>query len=188
MGVAVVTGSGGLIGSESVAFLRRAGVRRDRRRERHARALLRRRGVDRSRRPSACVRAYASFRSVERSTSAIARGSTGCSRGMRQASSWSFTPRRNPRTTGRRRSSDRLRGQRQRHAQPARGDTSHAPDAAFIFTSTNKVYGDLPNPLPLVELDTRVELPEITTGTAGSTRHVDRPADALAVRGIEDRG
>jgi CDP-paratose 2-epimerase len=31
----------------------------------------------------------------------------------------------------------------------------HAPDAAFIFTSTNKVYGDTPNRLPLVELDTR---------------------------------
>lgn len=36
----------------------------------------------------------------------------------------------------------------------------HAPDAPFIFTSTNKVYGDRPNELPLVELDTRWELPE----------------------------
>lgn len=35
-----------------------------------------------------------------------------------------------------------------------------APDAVFIFTSTNKVYGDLPNQLPLVELDTRWELDE----------------------------
>lgn len=34
----------------------------------------------------------------------------------------------------------------------------HCPDAAFIFTSTNKVYGDLPNKLPLVELDQRFEL------------------------------
>lgn len=31
----------------------------------------------------------------------------------------------------------------------------HAPDAVFIFTSTNKVYGDTPNRLPLVEEDTR---------------------------------
>jgi CDP-paratose 2-epimerase len=31
----------------------------------------------------------------------------------------------------------------------------HAPDAAFIFTSTNKVYGDTPNRLPLVERETR---------------------------------
>jgi CDP-paratose 2-epimerase len=36
----------------------------------------------------------------------------------------------------------------------------HAPSATFIFCSTNKVYGDLPNHLPLLELDTRLELPE----------------------------
>jgi CDP-paratose 2-epimerase len=35
----------------------------------------------------------------------------------------------------------------------------HASGASFIFTSTNKVYGDAPNRLPLVELDTRLELP-----------------------------
>jgi CDP-paratose 2-epimerase len=34
----------------------------------------------------------------------------------------------------------------------------HAPDAAFIFTSTNKVYGDTPNRLPLVEEETRWEI------------------------------
>jgi len=32
------------------------------------------------------------------------------------------------------------------------------PKAVFIFTSTNKVYGDLPNRLPLHELDTRWEI------------------------------
>jgi CDP-paratose 2-epimerase len=36
----------------------------------------------------------------------------------------------------------------------------HALDAPFIFLSTNKVYGDLPNALPLEEHDTRLELPE----------------------------
>lgn len=35
----------------------------------------------------------------------------------------------------------------------------HAPDATFIFTSTNKVYGDTPNYLPLQEGETRLELP-----------------------------
>lgn len=35
-----------------------------------------------------------------------------------------------------------------------------APEAAFIFTSTNKVYGDVPNSLPLEERETRWELPE----------------------------
>jgi CDP-paratose 2-epimerase len=34
------------------------------------------------------------------------------------------------------------------------------PDAPFIFCSTNKVYGDLPNGLPLQERETRLELPE----------------------------
>jgi CDP-paratose 2-epimerase len=34
----------------------------------------------------------------------------------------------------------------------------HAPDAVFIFTSTNKVYGDLPNRLPLIELARRFEI------------------------------
>ncbi len=33
----------------------------------------------------------------------------------------------------------------------------HAPDAAFVFLSTNKVYGDSPNELPLVELETRYD-------------------------------
>ena len=37
---------------------------------------------------------------------------------------------------------------------------THSIDAPFVFTSTNKVYGDRPNALPLVELDTRWELPE----------------------------
>jgi len=36
----------------------------------------------------------------------------------------------------------------------------HAPDAVFIFTSTNKVYGDTPNLLPLVELENRWEIDE----------------------------
>jgi CDP-paratose 2-epimerase len=34
----------------------------------------------------------------------------------------------------------------------------YAPEAVFIFTSTNKVYGDRPNELPLVELEERWEI------------------------------
>jgi len=34
----------------------------------------------------------------------------------------------------------------------------HAPDAVFIFTSTNKVYGDTPNRLPLQEQELRWEI------------------------------
>jgi CDP-paratose 2-epimerase len=36
----------------------------------------------------------------------------------------------------------------------------YAPEASFVFCSTNKVYGDTPNFLPLLELETRLELPK----------------------------
>ena len=36
----------------------------------------------------------------------------------------------------------------------------HCPEAVFIFTSTNKVYGDRPNELPLRELESRWEIEE----------------------------
>jgi len=35
---------------------------------------------------------------------------------------------------------------------------NYRPNATFIFTSTNKVYGDNPNKLPLAELSTRYEI------------------------------
>ena len=37
---------------------------------------------------------------------------------------------------------------------------SYCPEATFIFTSTNKVYGDTPNLLPLEEKETRWEIPK----------------------------
>jgi CDP-paratose 2-epimerase len=37
---------------------------------------------------------------------------------------------------------------------------AHAPDAPFVHCSTNKVYGDTPNRLPLQSLEKRLELPE----------------------------
>jgi CDP-paratose 2-epimerase len=37
---------------------------------------------------------------------------------------------------------------------------AHCPEAPFIFCSTNKVYGDTPNRLPLQSLEKRLELPE----------------------------
>lgn len=43
----------------------------------------------------------------------------------------------------------------------------HAADAAFIFTSTNKVYGDTPNRLPLLELETRWEIDPLHTYVQG---------------------
>ena len=47
----------------------------------------------------------------------------------------------------------------------------HCPEVPFIFTSTNKVYGDTPNDLPLIERETRWE--------------VD-PAHAYAEHGIDE--
>lgn len=43
----------------------------------------------------------------------------------------------------------------------------HCPTAPFVFTSTNKVYGDRPNSLPLVERDTRWEIEPGHTYAAG---------------------
>ena len=43
----------------------------------------------------------------------------------------------------------------------------HCPDAVFIFTSTNKVYGDTPNRLPLIEQDTRWEIDPSHTYVGG---------------------
>lgn len=47
----------------------------------------------------------------------------------------------------------------------------HCPMAPFVFTSTNKVYGDTPNRLPLVEGETRWELD---------------PAHAYSAHGIDE--
>ena len=41
------------------------------------------------------------------------------------------------------------------------------PDATFIFTSTNKVYGDTPNRLPLIETETRWEIDDSHPYTNG---------------------
>ena len=43
----------------------------------------------------------------------------------------------------------------------------HCPEAVFIFTSTNKVYGDTPNRLPLVEHETRWEIDPAHTYAGG---------------------
>ena len=57
----------------------------------------------------------------------------------------------------------------------------HRPDATFIFTSTNKVYGDLPNQLPLEELPTRLELPEDHPYHAGidTSMSIDRSMHSI---------
>jgi CDP-paratose 2-epimerase len=57
----------------------------------------------------------------------------------------------------------------------------HAPDATFVFTSTNKVYGDRPNSLPLEETETRLELPSEHRYYAGvdTTMSIDESLHSL---------
>lgn len=51
---------------------------------------------------------------------------------------------------------------------------AYAPEAAFVFTSTNKVYGDRPNSLPLRSLETRFEL-------ASSHRYADGIDESMSI-------
>ena len=57
----------------------------------------------------------------------------------------------------------------------------HALAATFVFTSTNKVYGDLPNHLPLEERETRLELPEDHEWYGGipTSMSIDRSTHSL---------
>ncbi len=57
---------------------------------------------------------------------------------------------------------------------------SYSPEAVFIHLSTNKVYGDAPNELPLVELPTRYDyaLPEDFDGIDESCR-IDQTLHSL---------
>jgi CDP-paratose 2-epimerase len=58
---------------------------------------------------------------------------------------------------------------------------AHCPDATFIFTSTNKVYGDLPNHLPLEDVGSRLELPREHRWYEGIdlTMSIDRSTHSL---------
>ena len=56
----------------------------------------------------------------------------------------------------------------------------HAPEAVFVHMSTNKVYGDAPNELPLVELDTRWEYArEEDFGGIAETFRIDQSKHSL---------
>ena len=57
----------------------------------------------------------------------------------------------------------------------------HAADAPFVFMSTNKVYGDTPNRLPLIETDTRLELPPDHQyyGGIDTTMSIDRSLHSI---------
>jgi CDP-paratose 2-epimerase len=56
----------------------------------------------------------------------------------------------------------------------------HCPDAVFVFMSTNKVYGDAPNEIPMKELETRYDYarPEDFDGITESCR-IDQTLHSL---------
>ncbi|MQA74107.1 MAG: NAD-dependent epimerase/dehydratase family protein [Solirubrobacterales bacterium] len=58
---------------------------------------------------------------------------------------------------------------------------ARCPEASFVFLSTNKVYGDLANSLPLIELETRLELPADHPYHAGidTSMSIDRSTHSL---------
>jgi CDP-paratose 2-epimerase len=159
MATAIVTGSGGLIGSESVECLVRegfdvVGLEND------MRALFF--GPDASTRPTTqrLVDAYETFVSIELDI----RDADGVMHVFSQHAAdlelvihtaaqpshdWAASDPQTDFTVNANGTLNLLEAARH-----------HAPNATFIFCSTNKVYGDLPNALPLVEHATRLELPE----------------------------
>jgi CDP-paratose 2-epimerase len=60
----------------------------------------------------------------------------------------------------------------------------HCPDARFVFTSTNKVYGDRPNRLPLVERETRWELDPTHPWQAGIPEEMPIDASTHSLFGV----
>ena len=62
------------------------------------------------------------------------------------------------------------------------------PESPFVHMSTNKVYGDAPNQIPLAELDDALGLCRSGVRERHSRDLHDRSVEALAVRRIEGRG
>ena len=158
MATAIVTGSGGLVGSESVRHLVEAGwdvigIENDMR----ARFF----GPDAStaRTTEELVATYPEFRTLEvdvRDAEGVERVFAGSSKRLELIIHTAAQPSHDwaahdPQTDFGINANGTLN-----LLEAAR---QHAPDATFVLISTNKVYGDLPNELPLEELETRLELP-----------------------------
>jgi CDP-paratose 2-epimerase len=158
MAVAVITGSGGLIGSESVAhFVQEGfdvvGIENDMRAEFFGPSASTRGVTER------LLRSYSEFQSLDldvRDADGVERlfGRHGSAielvvhTAAQPSHDWAASAPRVDFEVNANGTLNLLESTRR-----------YAPDASFIFTSTNKVYGDTPNRLPLVELDTRLELP-----------------------------
>ena len=156
--VAVVTGSGRPDRLRGGSPVRRPRTGRGRRRQRPAPLVLRRRRLHRVEPAAARQRARRRLHPLRPRRPRPRRAR----RGLREATARDIAvvdPLRRaaqPRLGGQG-AVHRLRRQRGRHAQRAGERPAHASPAPFIHCSTNKVYGDRPNALPLVELETRYE-------------------------------
>src|SRR5205085_11573990 len=60
----------------------------------------------------------------------------------------------------------------------------HCPDAVFVFISTNKVYGDAPNRLPLEEQETRWEVAADHPYSAGIDENMSIDASTHSLFGV----
>jgi CDP-paratose 2-epimerase len=169
MQTALVTGSSGLIGSETVEYLDRHGWRVH--------------GIDNNMRRDFFgahgdttwnlerLRAERSGSSTTSSMYATARRYAA----RRRAPAEPDRPRRRPALARSRRqrpttTSRSMRSARSTCWRRAHGARRRRP---FVFLSTNKVYGDAPNELPLVELETAGTTPTRRSGRA-STSDADR--------------
>jgi len=158
MPTVIVTGSGGLVGSEATAyFIRRGfdviGIENDMRREFFGNSASTQATTDR------LVKSFDGFRSVEidiRDAEGVHQVFREAGKGLELVIHTAAQP-----------SHDWAAGDPQTDfAVNATGTLNlleatrrSAPGATFIFTSTNKVYGDRPNGLPLSEEELRYELP-----------------------------
>src|SRR5215213_4713817 len=180
MPTAVVTGSGGLIGSEAVSHFSELGydvigLEND------MRALFFGRASSTAQTTRRLARSYDSFRSVDldiRDAEGVQRAFAGVARELelivhtaaQPSHDWAAS---DPHTD---------------FAVNATGTLNlleaarrYSPEATFIFMSTNKVYGDRPNLLPLLEGPMRVELPEDHRWHRGidTTMSIDRCMHSL---------
>ena len=170
--------------------LRRPRPGRRRHRQRHAPVLLRRGRLHRLERAAADQRARRRVHPLRRRHPgpgrAGARSSSGTARDIarghphRRAAAATTGPSatRSPTSTS----------TRSARSTCCRTPASTAIEAPFIHCSTNKVYGDRPNSLPLIEQETRCE---IDAGHPYDERHhrghVDRRLPALGLRRLQGR-
>jgi CDP-paratose 2-epimerase len=180
MPIAIVTGSGGLIGSESVRhFVRQGldviGIENDMRARFFGPEASTRRVTDE------LLSAYPEFRSLDvdiRDVEGVANVFAEHAHGIevivhtaaQPSHDWAASDPHTDFTVNANGTLNLLQAAR-----------DHTPDAPFIFTSTNKVYGDLPNSLPLVELETRLDLPAGHKWYDGvdATMSIDRSTHSL---------